>query len=121
MCKLHCDCEGSESEGIKKESKTKNMEIAKTILEQLGGRYFTMMTGSKNFVADKNSLRMNLTRNKAKAKWLKVTLNGKDLYDMDFFTADKEFNIKTKVRYEDVYFDQLQARFTEATGLYTRL
>jgi len=26
-------------------------EIAKTILEQLGGRKFTVMTGAKNFIA----------------------------------------------------------------------
>lgn len=97
------------------------MKVAQTILEQLGGNKFVVMTGSKNFIAGENYLRMNLTRNKAKAKWLKITLNGNDLYDMDFFTADKEFNLTTKVKFEDVYFDQLQNLFTQATGLYTSL
>jgi hypothetical protein len=97
------------------------MEIAKTILRQLGGNRFVVMTGSKNFVASDNGLTMKLTRNKAKAKWLKITLNGKDLYDMDFVSNDKDYNIITKVKYEDIYFDQLQEIFTQATGLYTRL
>lgn len=97
------------------------MQVAQTILNQLGGNKFVAMIGSKNFLASENYLRMNLTRNKAKAKWLKITLNGNDLYTMDFFTADKECNIKTKVKFEDVYCDQLQSFFTEATGLYTSL
>ena len=78
------------------------MQVAKTILNQLGGNKFVVMTGSKNFLAGENFLRMNLTKNLAKAKWLKITLNGKDLYDMDFFTADKEFNLTTKVDYFEI-------------------
>lgn len=101
--------------------KLNKMQVAQTILNQLGGNKFIVMTGSKNFVASENYLRMNLTKNKAKAKWLKITLNGKDLYDMHFFTADKECNITTKVKFEDVYFDQLQSLFIKATGLYTSL
>lgn len=95
--------------------------IAQTILQQLGGNKFVAMTGSKNFIAYENGLRMNLTKNKVKAKWLKITLNGKDLYDMEFFTADKNFNITTKEKFEDVYCDQLCFFFTKATGLFTRL
>lgn len=97
------------------------MQVAQTILNQLGGNKFVVMTGSKNFLASENFLRMNLTKNKAKAKWLKITLNGNDLYTMDFFTADKNHNIISKVKFEDVYFDQLQNLFTQATGLYTSL
>ena len=97
------------------------MQVAQTILTQLGGNKFVVMTGSKNFLAGENYLNMKLTRNKAKAQWLKITLNGKDLYDMNFYTADKECNKTTKVLFEDVYFDQLQTLFTRATGLYTSL
>ena len=35
--------------------------VATTILQQLGGREFLIMTGSKNLVYDENSLRMRLT------------------------------------------------------------
>ena len=38
--------------------------IAKTILEQIGGRRFAAMTGSKDFIDMGNGLRMSLARNK---------------------------------------------------------
>ena len=100
---------------------TANMTIATEILNQLGGNRFLVMTGSKNLVAMENGLRMNLSRNKAGAKWLSVKLNGLDLYDLDFFTADKDLNIKSKAKFENVYCDQLQSIFTQVTGLYTKL
>ena len=38
--------------------------IAKTIFEQIGGRRFAAMTGSKDFIDMGNGLRMSLARNK---------------------------------------------------------
>ena len=35
-----------------------NMTVAKTILEQLGGNKFRMMTGAKNFMGFSNGLQM---------------------------------------------------------------
>jgi len=108
------------------------MTVATTILEQLGGNKFIVMTGAKNLLADKNSLSMRLPRNMSKANNLKITLNGMDLYDMEFtnFNAGG-FNIKTgKTRpmrndiiekVEDIYCDQLQDIFTSVTGMYTHL
>lgn len=108
--------------------------IAETILDQLGGGRFIVMTGSKNFIADGNTLRMTLARNASKANRLDITLNGKDLYDMRFYryTAprystrggqfrtypEKITEVKT---YNDIFFDQLQELFTSVTGLYTKL
>ena len=97
------------------------MEIAKEILRQLGGNRFTMMTGSKNYAADQNSLRMNLTRNKLKAKYLKITLTSMDDYTLEFFSMGKNFNKIVKSTINGVYCDQLQTIFTEQTGLYTKL
>lgn len=97
------------------------METAQTILNQLGGNKFIAMTGSKNFISLGNGLRMNLTKNKVKAKWLKIILNSNDTYTMDFFTADKDLNIITKAKFENVYCDMLQSIFTQTTGLYTKL
>lgn len=97
------------------------MEIAKTILNQLGGNKFVVMTGSKNFVAHTNGVNMKLTKNKCKAKWLLITLNGLDLYDMKFYSVDKDLNKIVKEEFKDVYCDQLQQFFTKATGLYTSL
>ena len=98
-----------------------NAAIATEILNQLGGNRFLVMTGSKNLIATPNGLRMNLSRNKAGAKWLSISLNSLDLYELDFFTADKNFNIKSKAKIKNVYADQLRKTFTEITGLYTNL
>lgn len=108
--------------------------VAEQILIQLGGRRFIAMTGSKNFLADGNTLQMQLVKNQSGANRLHITLNGKDLYDMRFFyfrniqikmlngkmveTPSVEHEIQC---YEDVYSDMLCPIFTEVTGLYTHL
>lgn len=51
------------------------MSVAETILQQLGGHRFTVMTGSKNYIADGNSLRMTLAKNHSKANRLTITLD----------------------------------------------
>ncbi len=111
---------------------SRNMEIAETILQQLGGRRFIAFTGSKNFTAIDRGLQMNLARNASKANRLKVTLNGMDTYDMEFFrytaprysTRGGQFRtypekVTTVKEFKGVFFDQLQELFTETTGLYT--
>lgn len=108
------------------------MRTADIILEQLGGNKFIVMTGSKNFVADSETLRMTLSKNRSKANRLWITLDADDTYTMRFFkyTAPR-FNAKT-VTFTDekitevetlkgIYCDQLQEQFTKVTGLYTRL
>lgn len=98
------------------------MEVANTILKQLGGNKFIAMTGSKNFLGGENSLTMTLTRNAAKAKYLKITLDPSDTYSMEFFSMKtKTFEKVTKENFEGVYCDQLQDIFTSVTGLYTHL
>lgn len=62
------------------------MSVAETILQQLGGQRFTAMTGSKNYLADGNSLRMTLAKNHSKANRLTVTLDeATDTYRMHFY------------------------------------
>ena len=51
-------------------SNSKN-QVAKEILNQLGGNKFIAMTGSKQFVAGENYLAMKLTRNGSGANYLK--------------------------------------------------
>lgn len=108
------------------ETTIEKSEAYKVILQQLGGNRFIVMTGSKNFVYSNNgnTLSMHLTRNKAKAKYLKITLNSMDTYDMVFSTLKgKKFEevLVEVVKHEGVYCDQLQEIFTEVTGLYTHL
>jgi hypothetical protein len=97
------------------------MTIANTILAQLGGNKFIVMTGSKNFIASKESLTMTLTKNEVKAKYLSVTLNSNDTYTMLFFSLNRNLDRVTKSEKSGIYFDQLQSIFTEVTGLDTHL
>lgn len=110
------------------------------IFQQIGGNKFLAMTGSKvkYYGYDKNGyvyLMFQLSKNQSKAQFLKIQLNSKDLYNMEFSkikkTLNKEYaalgikiydeeniNIKTIT---DLYCDQLQEIFTGITGMYTRL
>jgi len=97
------------------------MSVATIILQQLGGNKFIAMTGSKNLVDGGNYLSMHLTRNLAKAKFLTITLNAMDTYDMVFFSMNKDFERVVKAEYNGVYCDMLQSIFTQVTGLYTTL
>ena len=107
------------------------MNIPETIFNQLGGGRFVAFTGCKDFVGDKNSLRMSLPRNGSKANRLTITYNpGLDTYSMRFwrytsFRFDHKRGIIHPEKFtdlkvvEDVYCDQLQEIFTDFTNLYT--
>ena len=101
--------------------------VAQTILQQIGGRRFAVMTGSRNFSDLGNGLLMSLAKNMTSANRLEIIYDeGADLYNMRFYRktfSKKTFESKTKdiAKYEGVYFDMLEYIFTEVTGLYTRL
>jgi hypothetical protein len=103
------------------------LEIANTIYNQLGGGKFAYITGSKNFVGDKNSLTMHLSKNNQKAKYLKIELNADDTYTMIFSTTKKAidpvlgFKVDQLVelrKIEMVYAEELCFQFTKVTGLF---
>lgn len=100
--------------------------IAQTILQQIGGRRFATMTGSRDFINMGNGLRMSLAKNKTSANRLAITYDeGLDLYNMRFYRktfSKKTFECKTKgiAGYEGVYCDMLEDIFTQVTGLHTR-
>lgn len=84
------------------------------------------MTGSKNFTYSKNdkgevTLTMHLIRNKSKAKYLSITLNGLDLYDIEFSTTNKNYEYIVVETHNDVYNDMLQDIFASVTGLAKKL
>ena len=110
------------------------------IIHQLGGNKFLAMTGSKikYYGYDDNGyvyLMVELVKNQSRAKYLKIQLNGKDLYNLEFSrikkTLNKEYAAygikiydekKEVVKiYKDVFCDSLQDMFTNTTGLLTRL
>lgn len=101
-----------------------NKEIADTILEQLGGNKFRVMTGAKNFSYSsegKAYLQFQIGKNASRCNWVKVEYNeGSDSYTMIFQRLQK-FEMSELKRHEGVYFDQLRELFTAYTGLYTSL
>lgn len=105
--------------------KLKTDMIAKTIFEQIGGRRFAAMTGSKDFIDIGNGLRMSLARNKTSANRLDIIYDaGADLYNMRFYrkTFSKktfECRITDIATHEGIYCDMLEDMFTMVTGLYT--
>jgi hypothetical protein len=97
-----------------------NMQIATTILNQLGGRRFLACTGATNLVAIQGGLMLKLKRNASSANYLRITLGGDDLYKVEFLSARGE-KIKTVKLLEGVYNDMLQDLFYSVTGMYCTL
>jgi len=93
-----------------------------TIIKQLGGQKFIMMTGAKQFVSDSEKQRIffKIGRNSGGVNMVEIKLNGLDLYDMKFLWVSVK-GIKTIKEYGSVYYDQLQSLFTSVTGMYTSL
>lgn len=99
--------------------------VAKTIFSQIGGKRFVAMTGASSFSMGENVLSFRLPPRSTKnnIKGVRITLNDRDLYDMEFLKQKRapSYEVYAEVEYNDVYFDMLEEMFTEATGLYTRL
>lgn len=96
--------------------------VAETILDQMGGRRFCMMTGARDFTSSGDGLTMRLPSNFAKdgINCVRVTLNGLDTYDVDFLKV-RGTKVAIVECVANVYADQLRAVFTRATGLDTRM
>jgi len=114
------------------ETTTTAQTIAAEILQQLGGRKFVAMTGSKNMlfaeITESNPniwLRMDLSKNSGKVNRLKIVLNANDTYTMKFYNQRivnyTDVKISNEQTFEGVYCDQLREIFTKVTGLYTTL
>jgi hypothetical protein len=94
------------------------MSVAEIILQQIGGYgRVVAMTGAYNFVAGSNYLAFKIKNRRA--NYIKITLNGKDLYDIEI---GRIFGSKYNVvkSYNDVYNDQLLSLLEEGTGMYFR-
>lgn len=93
--------------------------VAQTILEQLGGKRFLLMTGAREMVGDDRSLSFRLPQGFAQNDIVRVQieLTPADLYNVTFW--DHKGRIVRALT--EMYWDGLQEAFTRATGLYTRL
>lgn len=98
-----------------------SLQVANTILDQLGGHKFKVMTGANTFIDNGKGLTFRLpNRNKIKTNLITINLNGMDLYDITFYNV-RGSKLKTLAVKENIYNDQLQDVFTDVTGLYTHL
>jgi hypothetical protein len=94
-----------------------NLTVANTILEQLGGRRFIAMTGSKNFVGSQDKLTFSLAPNKSKGNKMRITLTPADDYTVEVFKI-RGTEVKPLASVHGVYADSLRSVFESLTGMY---
>ena len=104
----------------KKKIKESGRNIAKTILQQLGGNKFIAMTGAKNLGFTNNGLQMKIGRNSKGITHVIISLKSTDTYDVEFIKM-RGVNRKVVKKLKGVYADQLGKIYTKFTGLRTRL
>jgi hypothetical protein len=98
-----------------------SMEVAQTILQQLGGRRFLTMTGARDLTGYADALAFKLPRfSGVKVNYVKLTLTPADTYTVEFSRIHGRTVTKLS-EHTDVYCDQLQRLFEKVTGLRTSL
>ena len=97
-----------------------NQEIAQTILNQLGGNKFIVMTGAKQLAHGDKSLMFKIGRNSSKANQITIKLEENDTYSVTFHSFRK-MELKDLKKYEGVYADNLKSIFETYTGMATSL
>lgn len=94
--------------------------IANTIRGQIGYKALYMI-GAKNMSYGSNgSLSFKIMRNAKSVNYIRITLNSKDLYDVEYLNCNKN-RIKTIAIENDVYYDMLCESIERNTELYTSL
>ena len=95
-----------------------NMQIAQTILNQLGGTgRLTMMCGCKDYAAGDKSVSFRIGSNGNKVTRCLVTLDPSDTYTVKFYKG-RGVNMKECYAMSDVYNDNLRSVFEQQTGMY---
>lgn len=103
---------------------TEKNRIGETILQQLGGNKFTVMTGAVPRYTGEGSLALSLPRGaKNGINNVLITLTGDDTYDMVFKKTGRAPKYENAVvsEHKGIYNDQLREIFTRETGLETSL
>jgi hypothetical protein len=92
--------------------------IAQEILNQLGGgRKLSFMIGLKNAIGKPNGLDLKFPKSPKKINYVKITLNEKDLYDLEFCTLHNSV-LKTISVENDIYAEDLKRCFERNTAYY---
>jgi len=98
------------------------VNIATTILEQLGGRRFIAMTGARCLADYGDALSFKLPDRFARQNinFVKIRLNGMDLYDLQFGQI-RGMTYRVLLELDDIDCGSLQPVFSDVTGLDTHL
>lgn len=98
-----------------------DLTIAKTILEQLGGRRFCVMTGARNIAGGERDLSFRLPTGLSRGiNVVRVTIDPSDTYTVEFgFLRGRRYTLKST--HSDIYNDGLRSLFEHETGLATSL
>jgi hypothetical protein len=100
------------------ETKT-DTTVATEIYKQLG-RKARYMLGGKNFTANPSALVFKIGKNCMNVNWIRITLNGLDLYDIEFIKIHGS-KITVKSRENNVYADMMHGIIEAGTGMRTSL
>lgn len=100
-----------------------DVQIAQTILDQLGGSQFVALTGARNFVAGADLVQFSLPSGaKSRINKVRITLDPSDTYTVEFFNLNLRAGSCSLVSaHSDIYCDSLQDLFERETGLYVTL
>lgn len=102
-------------------NETRSLSVAETILEQLGGSRFLVMTGARSLVSDRFSLRFKLPARFALdgINCVIITLSILDTYEIEFLRVTRNGMSAARVGefHSNVYADQLRELFERRTGL----
>ena len=100
------------------------IDVAETILAQLGGQRFIAMTGAREFLGDAKVLQFKLPRGaKDGCNAVRIELDASDTYTVTFYKVGRAptYKLTTLASVEHVYSDSLRRVFESHTGLYTSL
>lgn len=99
----------------------RTLYIARTIIEQLGGNKFKVMTGANNILALGDGVSFKLPKfDGLKINYVKIILEPSDTYTVEF---GRVYGSKYTVlsTHSDIYCDVLVDLFERKTGLRTSL
>lgn len=98
-------------------------QVARVILQQLGGQRFIAMTGASSFSSGPDVLTFRLPKNPKGVKAVRIVLDPSDTYTLETLRQRPfpDCTVETVKKVSGIYCDMLQTTFTELTGLYTRL
>lgn len=96
------------------------MNVALTILQQLGGNRFIAMTGASHFMEGSVSLSFRIPKSRDGINRVQVVLRPDDTYDLNFWRV-RGLEAREISVMQGVFAEDLQRLFTATTGLETSL